>query len=197
MALFSVCYIACNVYDAIDVALLIYSPLWTTELLCHASTALAAKIDYEELKAQGFFTRIWWGYQALSDTIKEQPTFPTIFLFFFFSLGLKPYVACKYSHLHSCLPWVISKDSLQARTGTRWQWFLIIWILIQNKSFSPQFLKVILHDPFVLYLAGYRAEIVSGKTTLQELASTESDCSSARNDGDLGFFGPGQMQSKS
>ena len=48
-----------------------------------------------------------------------------------------------------------------------------------------------------LYLVGYREEIVSGKTTLQELASTESDCSSARKEGDLGFFGPGQMQSKS
>lgn len=46
-------------------------------------------------------------------------------------------------------------------------------------------------------LTGYRDEIVSGETTLQELASKESDCSSARKGGDLGFFGPGQMQSKS
>lgn len=37
---------------------------------------------------------------------------------------------------------------------------------------------------------------MSGEKTLQELASTESDCSSARKDGDLGFFGPGQMQSE-
>ena len=37
---------------------------------------------------------------------------------------------------------------------------------------------------------------MSGKTTLPELASTESDCSSARKMGDLGLFGPGQMQSK-
>ncbi|XP_068695005.1 peptidyl-prolyl cis-trans isomerase NIMA-interacting 1-like [Montipora foliosa] len=43
-------------------------------------------------------------------------------------------------------------------------------------------------------IKGYRADIVSEKSTLQELASTESDCSSARKEGDLGFFGPGQMQ---
>lgn len=47
-----------------------------------------------------------------------------------------------------------------------------------------------------LYLAGYQKDIFSGKATLQELAATESDCSSAKNEGDLGFFGPGQMQSK-
>jgi peptidyl-prolyl cis-trans isomerase NIMA-interacting 1 len=29
---------------------------------------------------------------------------------------------------------------------------------------------------------------------LQELAKTESDCSSAKHGGDLGFFGRGQMQ---
>jgi peptidyl-prolyl cis-trans isomerase NIMA-interacting 1 len=30
--------------------------------------------------------------------------------------------------------------------------------------------------------------------TFSEIASTESDCSSAQRGGDLGFFGPGQMQ---
>ena len=38
--------------------------------------------------------------------------------------------------------------------------------------------------------------IESGEISLGDLASTESDCSSAKNKGDLGFFGPGQMQSK-
>lgn len=47
-----------------------------------------------------------------------------------------------------------------------------------------------------MYVAGYRERIDSGEITLGDLASTESDCSSARNKGDLGFFGPGQMQSK-
>lgn len=37
-------------------------------------------------------------------------------------------------------------------------------------------------------------KIRNGEATLEELARTESDCSSARNDGDLGFFGRGQMQ---
>ncbi|KAL9989542.1 hypothetical protein ACROYT_G004104 [Oculina patagonica] len=49
-------------------------------------------------------------------------------------------------------------------------------------------------DEALEIIKGYRKRIVSGETTLQELASTESDCSSARKEGDLGFFGPGQMQ---
>ncbi|KAI3656020.1 hypothetical protein MP638_007379 [Amoeboaphelidium occidentale] len=40
----------------------------------------------------------------------------------------------------------------------------------------------------------YRQEILSGEKTLEELATTESDCSSAKRGGDLGFFGRGQMQ---
>lgn len=43
-------------------------------------------------------------------------------------------------------------------------------------------------------LAGYREKIVSGQVSFEELASTESDCSSARSGGDLGQFGRGQMQ---
>jgi len=49
-------------------------------------------------------------------------------------------------------------------------------------------------DEALEIIKAHREDIVSGKTTLEELASTESDCSSARNGGDLGFFGPGQMQ---
>lgn len=40
----------------------------------------------------------------------------------------------------------------------------------------------------------YRQEILSSEKTLEELATTESDCSSAKRGGDLGFFGRGQMQ---
>ncbi|KAJ4303925.1 peptidyl-prolyl cis-trans isomerase Pin1 [Collariella sp. IMI 366227] len=43
-------------------------------------------------------------------------------------------------------------------------------------------------------LRGYEHEIQSGRTTLGALALTESDCSSARKQGDLGFFGRGDMQ---
>ncbi|KAI9192952.1 uncharacterized protein BJ171DRAFT_537032 [Polychytrium aggregatum] len=43
-------------------------------------------------------------------------------------------------------------------------------------------------------IQGYRERIVSGELTLGQLARTESDCSSAKKDGDLGFFGPGAMQ---
>lgn len=43
-------------------------------------------------------------------------------------------------------------------------------------------------------LKGYEDQIRSGETTLADLAVSESDCSSARKRGDLGFFGKGQMQ---
>mmetsp|Transcript_1133 Transcript_1133/g.2121 ORF Transcript_1133/g.2121 Transcript_1133/m.2121 type:complete len:110 (+) Transcript_1133:212-541(+) len=35
--------------------------------------------------------------------------------------------------------------------------------------------------------------IRSGTSSFEEVASTESDCGSARNAGDLGWFGPGEM----
>merc|ERR1712226_49199 len=43
-------------------------------------------------------------------------------------------------------------------------------------------------------LKGYREQIVSKEKTFEELASKFSDCSSARNGGDLGPFSRGQMQ---
>ncbi|KAJ6256954.1 hypothetical protein Dda_7837 [Drechslerella dactyloides] len=43
-------------------------------------------------------------------------------------------------------------------------------------------------------ILGHEQRIRGGMTTLAELASTESDCSSARKGGDLGNFGKGDMQ---
>lgn len=43
-------------------------------------------------------------------------------------------------------------------------------------------------------LRGYDEQIKSGQKSLGDLAMSESDCSSARKKGDLGFFGKGQMQ---
>ena len=43
-------------------------------------------------------------------------------------------------------------------------------------------------------LAGYRKRIVNKEATFEELAGQFSDCSSAKKGGDLGMFGPGQMQ---
>ncbi|KAF7556817.1 hypothetical protein G7Z17_g1180 [Cylindrodendrum hubeiense] len=40
----------------------------------------------------------------------------------------------------------------------------------------------------------HEKRIKNGSTTLGELAKTESDCSSARKRGDLGYFGKGDMQ---
>jgi len=43
-------------------------------------------------------------------------------------------------------------------------------------------------------LQGFRERIVNKEVPFEELASRESDCSSAKQGGDLGVFGPGQMQ---
>lgn len=43
-------------------------------------------------------------------------------------------------------------------------------------------------------LEGFEKRIKSGEISLGELALTESDCSSARKRGDLGYFGRGDMQ---
>lgn len=49
----------------------------------------------------------------------------------------------------------------------------------------------------ILTIVGYKSRIISGECTLEELAETESDCSSAKQGGgDLGFFTRGKMQSK-
>lgn len=43
-------------------------------------------------------------------------------------------------------------------------------------------------------LLGHEQRIRSGQITLGDLAISESDCSSARKMGDLGYFGRGDMQ---
>lgn len=43
-------------------------------------------------------------------------------------------------------------------------------------------------------LKRHEETIKSGKASLGDLAETESDCTSARKRGDLGYFGRGDMQ---
>jgi len=45
-------------------------------------------------------------------------------------------------------------------------------------------------------IKGYEDRIKKGDISLGELALTESDCSSARKRGDLGYFGKGDMQTE-
>jgi NIMA-interacting peptidyl-prolyl cis-trans isomerase 1 len=45
-------------------------------------------------------------------------------------------------------------------------------------------------------LKQHQKRIQSGEATLEQIASTESDCSSAKRGGDLGYFEKGQMQPK-
>ncbi len=49
-------------------------------------------------------------------------------------------------------------------------------------------------DEAILLMKLYQDKILGGEISLQDLASTESDCSSHAQGGDLGFFGKGQMQ---
>uniref|UniRef100_A0A1D1Y575 Peptidyl-prolyl cis-trans isomerase n=1 Tax=Anthurium amnicola TaxID=1678845 RepID=A0A1D1Y575_9ARAE len=49
-------------------------------------------------------------------------------------------------------------------------------------------------DEALALIKSYHSRIISGEITLAELAVTESDCSSAKRNGDLGYFGRGQMQ---
>eukprot|EP00794_Sanderia_malayensis_P001074 gene1074-415_t len=42
----------------------------------------------------------------------------------------------------------------------------------------------------------FRRRILSGEDTFEKLAEVESDCSSAKQGGDLGFFTKGKMQSE-
>ena len=43
-------------------------------------------------------------------------------------------------------------------------------------------------------MKGYISQIKNKEASFEELASKYSDCSSAKKGGDLGMFGPGQMQ---
>lgn len=49
-------------------------------------------------------------------------------------------------------------------------------------------------DEALKILQGYEEQIKSGQSSLGDLAVSESDCSSARKRGDLGFFGKNEMQ---
>ncbi|KAI4778151.1 peptidyl-prolyl cis-trans isomerase ssp-1 [Aureobasidium sp. EXF-3400] len=49
-------------------------------------------------------------------------------------------------------------------------------------------------DDAMTIILGHEARIRSGATSLGDLATTESDCSSSRKRGDLGFFAKGDMQ---
>lgn len=43
-------------------------------------------------------------------------------------------------------------------------------------------------------IQGFREQLTDGRADFAQLAAAESHCSSARRGGDLGEFGPGQMQ---
>ena len=60
-------------------------------------------------------------------------------------------------------------------------------------------LSAVVLDAFFFFFCvfrneGFEGHIKSGQIKFADLAEIESDCSSHSKGGDLGFFGPGQMQ---
>ncbi|DAA78797.1 TPA_exp: Peptidylprolyl isomerase [Trichophyton benhamiae CBS 112371] len=51
-------------------------------------------------------------------------------------------------------------------------------------------------DDAIEILRGHKQRIEAGEASLGDIATSESDCSSARKRGDLGFFGRGEMQAE-
>lgn len=74
-------------------------------------------------------------------------------------------------------------------------------LIKNNTSRKPKLWKcpdgiTLSRDESIKILKGHQAKILSGEEKLGDLAATESDCSSHAQNGDLGFFGKGQMQSR-
>ncbi len=53
---------------------------------------------------------------------------------------------------------------------------------------------VLLQEEALAKIQHFRQQLTSGQSEFAKLASEESHCSSAKRGGDLGDFGPGQMQ---
>ena len=77
---------------------------------------------------------------------------------------------------------------------------LILWLKLTVMELqvtkSPRPLITYMHCTSLVVCTAFRAQIVSGESKFAEVATKESDCSSAKRAGDLGPFGRGQMQSK-
>jgi len=90
--------------------------------------------------------------------------------------------------------WEVPTDSPQKTNQVRASHLLVKHTSSRRPSSWKQDVITRSQDEALQMINDYRKRITSGETTFEDLASTESDCSSARKRGDLGFFGPGQMQ---
>jgi len=110
---------------------------------------------------------------------------------------LKHYMAAHHSELITSRP--DNAQSASGGDGAQEEKIRAAHLLVKhNQSRRPKSWK---EDPItrskdeaMSVILGYEQRIRAGETTLAQLASTESDCPSARKGGDLGFFGRGDMQ---
>jgi len=90
--------------------------------------------------------------------------------------------------------WEVPTDSSHKTNQVRASHLLVKHTSSRRPSSWKQDVITRSEDEALKMIKEFRERIDSGETTLEDLATTESDCSSARKRGDLGFFGPGQMQ---
>ncbi|KAH8869316.1 Peptidyl-prolyl cis-trans isomerase NIMA-interacting 1 [Schistosoma japonicum] len=68
------------------------------------------------------------------------------------------------------------------------------WLTLVYLHFPSKYCKTLESYSDTRKQSKYKKQIETGECTFEELARTESDCSSAHSGGDLDFFSRGQMQ---
>jgi len=63
-----------------------------------------------------------------------------------------------------------------------------------NRGIFVTMCLIFLQEEALAKIQHFRQQLTSGQSEFAKLASQESHCSSAKRGGDLGEFGPGQMQ---
>ena len=64
----------------------------------------------------------------------------------------------------------------------------------KHNFFTPKKWRLYLQEEALAKIQQFHQQLTSGQADFKTLASQESHCSSAKRGGDLGDFGPGQMQ---
>ena len=88
---------------------------------------------------------------------------------------------------------------VSAAVGTDLIFFGIVQSMVSRSASSIRGIFVtacfvLLQEEALAKIQDFRQQLTSGQSDFAKLASEESHCSSAKRGGDLGEFGPGQMQ---